>query len=87
MYETTPAAPSPAIRRIRRYRPSNSAFNTLAHTVLSNNARTLEDLVKEMLRPMLKSWLFGRGGLAGAALLLADLELAWLVRGDRVAVG
>jgi uncharacterized protein len=34
-----------------------SAFNTLANTVLSNNARTLEDLVKEMLRPMLKSWL------------------------------
>jgi hypothetical protein len=34
-----------------------SAFNALAHTVLSNNARTLEDLVKEMLRPMLKSWL------------------------------
>ena len=35
----------------------DSAFSTLAHTVLSNNARTLEDLVKEMLRPMLKSWL------------------------------
>lgn len=34
-----------------------SAFNSLAATVLSNNARTLEDLVKEMLRPMLKSWL------------------------------
>eukprot|EP01035_Chromulina_nebulosa_P037131 gene37131-50094_t len=34
-----------------------SAFHTLANTVLSNNARTLEDLVKEMLRPMLKSWL------------------------------
>jgi uncharacterized protein len=34
-----------------------TAFNTLASTVLSNNARTLEDLVKEMLRPMLKSWL------------------------------
>jgi len=34
-----------------------SAFNSLAHTVLSQNARTLEDLVKEMLRPMLKSWL------------------------------
>ena len=34
-----------------------SAFNSLAHTVLSNNARTLEDLVKEMLRLMLKSWL------------------------------
>jgi hypothetical protein len=35
----------------------DSAFNSLATTVLGNNARTLEDLVKEMLRPMLKSWL------------------------------
>ncbi len=35
----------------------DSAFNSLAHTVLGQNARTLEDLVKEMLRPMLKSWL------------------------------
>jgi cell pole-organizing protein PopZ len=35
----------------------DSAFNSLAMTVLGNNARTLEDLVKEMLRPMLKSWL------------------------------
>jgi len=35
----------------------SSAFNMLAHTVLSNNARTLEDLVKEMLKPMLKGWL------------------------------
>lgn len=34
-----------------------SAFNSLANTVLSTNARTLEDLVKEMLRPLLKSWL------------------------------
>lgn len=35
----------------------DSAFNSLAHTVLGQNARTLEDLVREMLRPMLKSWL------------------------------
>lgn len=35
----------------------DSAFNALAQTVLSNNARTLEDLVKEMLRPMLRAWL------------------------------
>jgi cell pole-organizing protein PopZ len=35
----------------------DDAFNSLANTVLGNNARTLEDLVKEMLRPMLKSWL------------------------------
>jgi len=35
----------------------DSTFNTLAHTVLVQNARTLEDLVREMLRPMLKTWL------------------------------
>ena len=33
------------------------AFNVLTHTVLNHNARTLEDLVKDMLRPMLKNWL------------------------------
>jgi uncharacterized protein len=35
----------------------DSAFNTLAHTVLVQNARTLEDLVREMLQPLLKAWL------------------------------
>jgi uncharacterized protein len=35
----------------------DSAFNSLAQTVLVKNARTLEDLVREMLRPMLKTWL------------------------------
>ena len=29
----------------------------LANIVLGQNARTLEDLVREMLRPMLKTWL------------------------------
>lgn len=33
------------------------AFQMLSHTVLTQNARTLEDLVKDMLRPMLKAWL------------------------------
>jgi cell pole-organizing protein PopZ len=50
----TPAAPILSRSTVSAV---ESAFNTLAHTVLSNNARTLEDLVKEMLRPMLKSWL------------------------------
>jgi cell pole-organizing protein PopZ len=35
----------------------DSAFNSLAQTVLIQNARTLEDLVREMLRPLLKGWL------------------------------
>ncbi len=33
------------------------AFNTLAQTILVQNSRTLEDLVREMLKPMLKAWL------------------------------
>jgi uncharacterized protein len=52
-----PAAPAGPILSQTTVSAVESAFNTLAHTVLSNNARTLEDLVKEMLRPMLKSWL------------------------------
>jgi len=54
-----PAADGPPPQMLSRSTISGveSAFNSLAHTVLSNNARTLEDLVKEMLRPMLKSWL------------------------------
>jgi cell pole-organizing protein PopZ len=65
----SPALDAPAYAEPARERPQapilsgstvtavESAFNALANTVLSNNARTLEDLVKEMLRPMLKSWL------------------------------
>jgi cell pole-organizing protein PopZ len=58
-YDMPPPSPmdSPAILSRSTVSAVESAFNSLAHTVLSNNARTLEDLVKEMLRPMLKSWL------------------------------
>lgn len=51
------ASPSPQMLSHSTVSAVESAFNTLANTVLSNNARTLEDLVREMLRPMLKSWL------------------------------
>ncbi|SHH23894.1 PopZ family protein [Bradyrhizobium erythrophlei] len=59
-FEPPPLESSPPARPILSHSTVSaveSAFNSLAHTVLSNNARTLEDLVKEMLRPMLKSWL------------------------------
>jgi cell pole-organizing protein PopZ len=56
-YETPAAPPPPQMLSRSTVSAVESAFNTLANTVLSNNARTLEDLVKEMLRPMLKSWL------------------------------
>ena len=58
-FDLPPPSPmdSPPILSRTTVSAVESAFNSLAHTVLSNNARTLEDLVKEMLRPMLKSWL------------------------------
>jgi uncharacterized protein len=35
----------------------DTAFHSLAQTVISQNPRTLEDLVRDMLKPMLKAWL------------------------------
>ena len=58
-----------------------SAFNSLANTVLSNNARTLEDLVKEMLRPMLKHWL--DDNLPGLVERIVKAEIERVSRGGR----
>ena len=57
----------------------DSAFNTLAQTVLVKNARTLEDLVREMLRPMLKSWL--DDNLPGLVERLVRAEIERVARG------
>ena len=34
-----------------------SAFGDLTHTILNSNSRTIENVVEDMLRPMLKAWL------------------------------
>jgi cell pole-organizing protein PopZ len=52
-----PPPPEPPIMSTETGRAVDAAFNALAHTVLVQNAKTLEDLVKEMLRPLLKNWL------------------------------
>jgi uncharacterized protein len=57
----------------------DSAFNSLAHTVLVQNARTLEDLVREMLRPMLKTWL--DDNLPGVVERLVRAEIERVSRG------
>ncbi|MDP4026041.1 DUF2497 domain-containing protein [Methylobacterium sp. NEAU 140] len=51
-----------------------NAFNLLAHTVLTQNARTLEDLVKDMLRPMLKAWLDDNLPVVVERLVRAEIE-------------
>jgi cell pole-organizing protein PopZ len=57
------------------------AFGQLASTVLSNNARTLEDLVKDMLKPMLKTWL--DDNLPAMVERLVRAEIERVARGGR----
>ncbi|MGO4666871.1 PopZ family protein [Bosea sp. 2RAB26] len=59
----------------------NNAFGALAHTVLTNNARTLEDLVKDMLKPMLKTWLDDNLPTMVERLVRAEIER--VARGNR----
>ena len=59
----------------------DSAFNSLAHTVIGQNARTLEDLVKEMLRPLLKVWL--DDNLPGLVERIVRAEIERVSRGRR----
>ena len=75
------AAPSPQMLSRATVSAVESAFNSLANTVLSNNARTLEDLVKEMLRPMLKSWLDDT--LPGLVERIVKAEIERVSRGGR----
>jgi uncharacterized protein len=83
-----PAAPPPQPPAIDRTLVSantsaavDSAFNSLAHTVLVQNAQTLEDLVREMLRPMLKSWL--DDNLPGMVERIVRAEIERVSRGNR----
>ncbi|HYS49789.1 MAG TPA: DUF2497 domain-containing protein [Xanthobacteraceae bacterium] len=52
----------------------HSAFGNLAHSMLVQNSRTLEDLVKEMLRPMLKAWLDDNLPMMVERLVRAEIE-------------
>ena len=45
----------------------SGAFGALTQTLLAQNSRTLEDVVAEMLQPMLKSWLDDNLPVAGGA--------------------
>jgi uncharacterized protein len=80
-FEMPASSPSQPILSQSTVSAVESAFNTLAHTVLSSNARTLEDLVKEMLRPMLKSWL--DDNLPGLVERIVKAEIERVSRGGR----
>jgi uncharacterized protein len=79
-----PAALAPAEDRLLSPNSTaavSAAFNSLASTVLSENARTLEDLVKDMMRPMLKDWL--DENLPGLVERIVRAEIERVSRGGR----
>ena len=61
--EPTPDGPLPDVERGQPLVSDTtsaavtSAFGSLSHTILSQNTRTMENVVEDMLRPMLKAWL------------------------------
>src|SRR5438309_1255073 len=80
-FDAPPLPPQQPILAQTTVSAVESALNSLAHTVLSSNARTLEDLVKEMLRPMLKSWL--DDNLPGLVERIVKAEIERVSRGGR----
>lgn len=59
----------------------SAAFGSLASTMLAENSRTIEDLVREMLRPMLKAWL--DDNLPGLVERMVRAEIERVSRGGR----
>jgi cell pole-organizing protein PopZ len=87
-FEPTPPPPSPVVHQPveRLVSPStdrmvSTAFSSLSNTVLANNARTLDDLVQDMMRPMIKSWL--DDNLPGVVERLVRAEIERVSRGGR----
>ncbi len=42
---------------VRTRQTVSSQFDQLSRTILTDNPRTLEDLVRDMVRPLLREWL------------------------------
>jgi hypothetical protein len=59
----------------------SGAFGSLANTILNKNARTLEDLMQDMMRPMIKDWLDDHLPLIVERLVRAEIER--VARGGR----
>jgi cell pole-organizing protein PopZ len=86
----TDFAPEPSPRRPARAAPLVSpqtdqnvqaAFSRLTSTMMAQNSRTLEDLVGDMLRPMLKTWL--DDNLPSIVERLVRAEIERVARGGR----
>jgi uncharacterized protein len=59
----------------------SAAFGTLANTMFAEGSRSIEDVVREMLKPMLKTWL--EDNLPGLVERLVRAEIERVSRGGR----
>lgn len=76
-----PDVPSDGLLSAQTNAAVSAAFGSLATTILSENSRTIEDLVREMLRPMLKAWL--DDNLPGLVERMVRAEIERVSRGGR----
>lgn len=76
-----PEAPAERLLSSETNAAVSAAFGSLATTILSENSRTIEDLVREMLRPMLKAWL--DDNLPGLVERMVRAEIERVSRGGR----
>lgn len=58
-----------------------ASFGTLARTIMNNNARSMEDVVADLLRPMLRNWL--DENLPAVVERLVRAEIERVARGGR----
>ncbi|PLW77668.1 PopZ family protein [Cohaesibacter celericrescens] len=76
----TPDGPLPEVNRGARLVSDSTsdvvtnAFGDLTHTILSQNTRTMENVVEDMLRPMLKAWLDQNLPIMVERLVRAEIE-------------
>ena len=80
-YAPQPQVPAERLLSAETNAAVSAAFGSLATTILSENSRTIEDLVREMLRPMLKAWL--DDNLPGLVERMVRSEIERVSRGQR----
>ena len=80
-HEDTVEQPSPAIMSQDAGASVSSAFNALATSMMLQNSGLMEDSIREMLRPMLKTWL--DDNLPGIVERLVRQEIERMARGRR----
>jgi cell pole-organizing protein PopZ len=81
MRELPPPSPGEPLLSRRTDEAVGGAFHALAGSILAGSQRTLDDIVKDMLRPMLKDWL--DDNLPGIVERLVRAEIERVARGGR----